>query len=102
PNELAIDADPSSPGIDTSIVIDGTGAFPVGIRSTAASTPYLAYQVELQFKYGALNLTGRMIAADSPLQLCQPEAVVPEATDGAMQFVLDSCGKSTHGATSFT
>src|SRR5262249_23519828 len=82
--------------------VSGTAPFDVGINSTLAGIDYRGYQVELQFQNAALDPTGTSTYnASSPFQLCQGAPNTLTSGDGAIEFVQDSCAKSTAGSVAY-
>jgi hypothetical protein len=53
---MAIDADPSDPDIDTSAVRFVGGPFDISTNITAAGTPYMGYQMSIEFDDSILSL----------------------------------------------
>src|SRR5438128_1137012 len=59
PYQMAIDADPATPGIQTNVAISGAAPFMLTIDVTQVeATPYLAYQNEWEFPTAGLAMAG--------------------------------------------
>lgn len=99
PNQMALDTDLTSSGVQASRTITGNGQFSIGIFVTVDATPYRFYQWELRFPTAGLGLDGMAEnTAGTGLTDCNPSGtsfVPPDQTDlyGA------SCGLTQSGAT---
>ncbi len=95
-NEIAVDANPSTQGMDSSITVPPGSTFSIGINVTQVAQPYYGLQFEVSWPGADLQYTGtRAVAAASPFSCEVPRDVM----SGGQEMVQDGCGS---GATSQT
>ena len=83
PNQMAVDADPTIAGIQTTRTISGTGAFSIGVDITQANTPYQGYQVELTYPFTGMQYNGTVTYNSSDgMALCQSGSASNDGTTG--------------------
>jgi hypothetical protein len=88
PNAMAVDADPSTPGVvDTARTVTGGGSFNVSINVTAAATLYDTYQWKLSWDQSVLALSAGAHSTGDLFGSCA--AFTATASD-----VATSCGPS--------
>src|SRR4051794_12979052 len=70
-NEIAVDANPSTPNIDANVSVPPGSVFSIAVNVTQIAQPYNAVQLELSWPAAGLQFTGgRQIAAGLPFS-CQ-------------------------------
>ena len=99
PNRLAVDADPSAGGIQSSIAFTGTQTFSIDIEISAASIPYRGYQLFLAWPDSGLSFV-----SDSP---DQPDGLTActspgRTTEGTSATLKTACVSPARRTTSFT
>src|SRR5205823_2406369 len=99
PNDMAIDADANTAGIDAARVIVGIAPFTLAANIDLVPHAYQGYEIEVSWPTDGLALVG------TPAQL-QPRSLVlcqtaTTTTDGANTVFQDACARSI-GTTTFT